>query len=109
MKTEGGLGELLVAIQGELDVEKAREAETRLLESTAPASRLVLDLSGVPRFDFTGIIVLIDALSRVRGRFGSVAILGVSKRIGQIFAALGAEAAGGGSFNHPATGERKWI
>lgn len=109
MERKGRRGELFLAIEGELDVARAREAEARLQESQGPASRLVLDLSGVPRFDFTGIIVLIDALARVRGRFGSVSIRGLNERVGQIFAALGAQAVDGTSVNCPGTGERKWI
>jgi anti-anti-sigma factor len=95
MKAEGERREeIRLAIEEELDVDRARHAEAELLQHAAAGRRLVLDLSRVPRFDFTGIVVLLDGLARLEDRFGGVSILGLSERISQVFAALGAQAAG---------------
>lgn len=103
----GKRGETPLAINAELDVERAREAEAEMMRR-APGSSLVLDLSMVPRFDFTGIIALVDALARLRSRFGGVSIQGLSDRIGQVFVALHAPAAEWICTNHPGQGKRKW-
>jgi len=106
---DGRGNELRLAIDGVLDVEKAKEAETQILEPGMFGRCLVLDLSGVPRFDFSGIVVLIAALEKARVRFAAVSVTGLNERVGKIFAALRNPAATWISAHHPAIGERKWI
>jgi len=109
MNRVGRRPEFFLAVEGELNVDRARQTEAAMMESKSPGSRLVLDLSRVPRFDFTGIVVLIDALNKARGRFGAVSILGLNERISQVFAALHAQASEWTSVNQTGMGEGKWT
>jgi anti-anti-sigma regulatory factor len=76
-----------VSIEEAVDIDRARRAEAQIA-AVPRAGRLILDLSEVPRFDFAAVIVLLDALARLRHRFGAISILGLSKRIGDVFMAL---------------------
>jgi anti-anti-sigma regulatory factor len=92
MRAEGGEGkvvkdEVLMAIEEELDVDKASQAEAEL-ERTKAGSRLVLDLSRVSRFNFSGIVILMSALARLQERFSAVCIEGLSERVSDVFLAL---------------------
>jgi anti-anti-sigma regulatory factor len=78
---------VLLTIDEDMDVERARQAEADI--AAAPSGgRLVLDLSEVPRFEFAGVALLLDALARLRDRFSGVSILGLSERMAQVFLAL---------------------
>ena len=67
----------VVTVKGDLDVLNAshlREAGVRLAE--AHQWNLVIDLSGVPFIDSTGMGVLVGILKRVRAHDGRVAVTG---------------------------------
>ncbi len=72
-----GFDATVVTVRGDLDLLNAaflREAGVRLAE--AHRWNLVVDLSGVPFIDSTGLGVLVGILKRVRAHDGRVAVAG---------------------------------
>lgn len=83
-------GRSIVAATGELDAHTAPtlEAETGPL-SRRPGGALVIDLSGVPFIDSTGIGVLVTALKHAREAGGTLDVVVTTPRVLKVLALTG--------------------
>ena len=77
---------LTVTLSGELDQREAADirAEVDELLEDRQIRRLIFDLSGLRFMDSSGIGLIIGRYKRMRRRNGSVAVRGVSPRMGRI-------------------------
>ena len=70
-------GKLVLALEGEIDLDNAPEVRRLLLDCTARGSDVLVDLSGVSYIDSSGIASLVEALQnadRAGSGFGLVAV-----------------------------------
>ena len=79
-------GVAVLAPQGDVDMNAspALRASIRPLVSK-DKSRVVIDLSGVPYMDSSGVATLVEAMKLVRNHKGSLALCGMNDRVRGIF------------------------
>ncbi len=84
VRTEQEAGALVIAIEGELDMNTAAQLE-RELEAplAAPDARLLIDLGRCEFIDSTGIALLVRAWQRL-GEGGGFAICGVGDQVERV-------------------------
>jgi anti-sigma B factor antagonist len=75
-----------VALAGEVDLSRSPELRSALLElvKTRPV-RLVVDLSGVPYMDSSGVATLVEALQQQRRHQGKMVLCGLQPKVRSIF------------------------
>lgn len=80
----------IATIAGEVDAHTAADLRDCLKKAAGDGfSEIVLDFSGVPFIDSTGIGVLVGALRRARENDGSVTLVGIRDNVERIFVLLG--------------------
>jgi anti-sigma B factor antagonist len=67
-----GDGEIIMLVQGEIDVASAPVLWERLVEALPDTKRLVLDLRETAFIDSTGLSIFVRALRRLRGDGGEL-------------------------------------
>ena len=83
-------GHTVLAFVGEIDVHTASELRDRVLDRyRAGHTRLVIDLTGVPFIDSTGLSVLVGALKRIRTAGGSLQIVITDEPVLEVFRVTG--------------------
>lgn len=83
-------GRSVVAVSGELDAHVAPDLQATLdplLAVSQPA--IIVDLSGVPFIDSTGLGVLVTTLKRVREAGGTLDVVASAPRVLKVFALTG--------------------
>lgn len=87
MHIEQEKGVQLCAVSGDVDMYAAPElfVACEKLLSRGPAPQLVLDLSGAPYMDSSGIGVLFQLCTLVRSKGGAFCLCGVSGMVEQLF------------------------
>jgi anti-sigma B factor antagonist len=81
-----------VTISGEIDLYTAPRLHSELsavIDSAAPATRVVVDMSGVEFCDSTGMNVLLSCLRRVRERGGELEIASPKPAVRKILQVTG--------------------
>jgi anti-sigma B factor antagonist len=80
----------VVAVSGELDVHTAPALQAELdLLSRRSGAAVVVDLTGVPFIDSTGLGVLVSTLKHVREAGGTLDVVVVAPRVLKVFALTG--------------------
>lgn len=90
VETSQSAGRSIVTASGELDAHVAPDLQAQidpLLQQPSPA--LVVDLSGVPFIDSTGLGVLVTTLKRVREAGGTLDVVAAAPRVLKVFALTG--------------------
>jgi len=83
-------GALIVRVRGEVDRDTAERLRTSLRHAVAKtATRLVIDLSGVPLVDAAGVAVLTDAASAAAVAEVSLTLTGAQPYVARILAVSG--------------------
>jgi anti-sigma B factor antagonist len=70
---------LVVAFEGDVDLQTSPEARKVLLEAVGHGGTVVVDLSGVNYIDSSGIASLVEALQRARQLGGALSLAAVSE------------------------------
>jgi anti-sigma B factor antagonist len=86
---------VLVTASGEIDLYTAPKLQADLsaiIESAAPAARIVVDMSGVEFCDSTGMNVLLSCLRQVRERGGELELAAPRPAIMKILQVTGLDA-----------------
>ena len=79
-------GRLVVALEGEIDMERAPDVRRLLLDCTARGRDVLVDLSGVSYIDSSGIASLVEALQNA-GRGGTaLGLVAISPEALRVFA-----------------------
>lgn len=76
----------IVSVEGEVDLSSSRELQSRLREviSEGP-SRLIVDLSGVPYMDSSGVATLVEAMQTSRKKGTRLVLCGMGDKVQSIF------------------------
>lgn len=83
-------GTTVLAVAGEIDVETAPQLRQAITElTTAGATDVVLDLTGVGFMDSTGLSVLVGALRRIRAHDGAMRIVSTQESTLRLFEVTG--------------------
>ena len=72
----GGEDEILVEVEGELDLASARRLERRLQYAIAVADRVVLDVAALTFVDVAGLRPVLQAADDLRRRGGTLVVVG---------------------------------
>ena len=77
---------IFVTLGGEVDLSRSPELRSALLDllKTKP-QRLVVDLSGVPYMDSSGVATLVEALQAQRRHGGKMVLCGLQPKVRSIF------------------------
>ncbi|MEO5337514.1 MAG: STAS domain-containing protein [Magnetospirillum sp. WYHS-4] len=70
---------VVVAFQGDVDLESSREARKVLLEAAGRKKALLVDLSGVSYIDSSGVASLVEALQTAKKNGQALALVAVSE------------------------------
>ena len=73
-------GRTVVALSGEIDLEKAPEVRRALLDSMKQKRDILVDLSEVTYIDSSGVASLIEGLQAARKQKNDLALVSVSQR-----------------------------
>lgn len=84
-KTETIDGAVVVSIGGEIDFNAAPELRIQLQEATKGASKMIVDLSGVPYMDSSGVAVLVEALQTQRKAGNALVLCNLQPKVVGIF------------------------
>lgn len=83
-------GFTVLAFAGEVDVYTATELRDRVLDAYRRGqTRLIIDLTGVPFIDSTGLSVLVGAFKRIRTAGGSLRIVVADEVVLKVFRVTG--------------------
>ncbi len=88
--TTQAAGRSVVTVTGELDAHVAPDLQAAIdpaLQQAGPA--IVVDLTGVPFIDSTGLGVLVTTLKRVREAEGTLDVVASAPRVLKVFALTG--------------------
>jgi anti-sigma B factor antagonist len=84
VRTEGRA--LVVNLTGDIDLHRSAELQQSLLALVDKAPRaIVLDLSGVPYMDSSGVASLVKLLTRVRAKDIDLKLCGLTARVRSMF------------------------
>ncbi len=72
-------GTIVVAFEGDVDLQSSPEARRVLLESVGRGRPVLVDLSGVVYIDSSGVASLVEALQQARKKGGVLALAAVSE------------------------------
>jgi anti-anti-sigma factor len=89
--TSGDGNEMIVALQGEIDLASAGDLRELLLDALAQATEVLVDLSGVGFIDSSGVGALIAADAYTRGNGSTIALRGLSDAARRVIEILGLE------------------
>ena len=78
-------GKLVVALEGEIDLDRAPEVRRQLLDCTAHGRELLVDLSAVSYIDSSGIASLVEALQSADRGGTSLGLVSVSPEALRVF------------------------
>ncbi len=79
-------GVAVLAPKGDVDMSASPNLRASLRPLVAKdKSRLIIDLSGVPYMDSSGVATLVEAMKLVRNHKGSLALCGMNDRVRGIF------------------------
>ena len=73
-------GSWIVELHGDVDLNESPRARAVLLEAVARGGRVVVDLSGVPYMDSSGVASLVEALQHARRSDVSFSLAAVQER-----------------------------
>ena len=76
VREEGGV--VIVAFEGEIDLEHSPKAREVLLECVGRSCPVLVDLSGVEYIDSSGVASLVEALQQAKGSGNSLTLASVS-------------------------------
>jgi anti-sigma B factor antagonist len=75
-----------VSLAGEIDLSRSPEVRVGLLQLTAgKPQRVVVDLSGVPYMDSSGVATLVEAMQQQRKHQGKIILCGLQPKVRSIF------------------------
>jgi anti-sigma B factor antagonist len=77
-------GQLVVALEGEIDLEQAGAVRRALLESLKKGRSVLVDLSLVTYIDSSGIASLVEGLQVARKQKTDLALVAVSQRVRRV-------------------------
>ncbi len=80
---EGGV--IVVALEGDVDLESSPQAREVLLASVGESPKVLVDLSGVHYIDSSGVATLVEALQTARKKQGELALAAVSESARRVF------------------------
>jgi anti-sigma B factor antagonist len=76
----------VVAVKGDVDLNSSRELQTELREALGSGpSRLVVDLSGVPYMDSSGVATLVEAMQLSRKKGTKLVLCAMGDKVQSIF------------------------
>jgi anti-sigma B factor antagonist len=77
---------VLVALTGEIDLSRAPLLRAELMEAIAGSpKRLIIDLSGVPYMDSSGVATLVEVFQRQRKHQGAMYLCAMQPKVKSIF------------------------
>ncbi len=79
-------GRLVVALEGEIDLDRAPEVRRLLLDCTARGLDVLVDLSAVSYIDSSGIASLVEALQNAGRRGTALGLVAISPAALRVFA-----------------------
>jgi len=82
-------GTARIALEGELDLYTATELKSALADLGADVRWLTVDLSRIEFIDSAGLGILVAAARKMRGRDGSVSLVGVDHSVHKVFQVTG--------------------
>jgi len=82
-------GTARIVLEGELDLYTAPELKAALTDLSDTVRRLTVDLSRVEFIDSAGLGILVAAARTMRGRDGSIALVGVDHSVHKVFQVTG--------------------
>ncbi len=77
IREEGGA--IIVALEGDVDLQSSPEARTILLDCVAKKKPVLVDLSGVGYIDSSGVASLVESLQTARKSGSNVILVAVSE------------------------------
>jgi anti-sigma B factor antagonist len=77
-------GHVIVALEGEIDLEQASGVRRALLDSLKKGRRVLVDLSKVTYIDSSGIASLVEGLQVARRQRGELALVAVNQRVRRV-------------------------
>jgi anti-sigma B factor antagonist len=77
-------GKLIVALEGEIDLEQAGSVRRALLDSLKQGKDILVDLSKVSYIDSSGIASLVEGLQVARKQKRDLALVAVSQRVRRV-------------------------
>jgi anti-sigma B factor antagonist len=77
-------GRLIVALEGEIDLEQAGAVRRALLDSLKKGRNVLVDLSQVTYIDSSGIASLVEGLQVARKQKSELALVAVSQRVRRV-------------------------
>jgi len=77
-------GRLIVALEGEIDLEQAGAVRRALLDSLKKRGHVLVDLSQVTYIDSSGIASLVEGLQVAKKQKGELALVAVSQRVRRV-------------------------
>lgn len=77
-------GRLIVALEGEIDLEQAGAVRRALLDSLKKGDHVLVDLSQVTYIDSSGIASLVEGLQVAKKQKGELALVAVSLRVRRV-------------------------
>jgi anti-sigma B factor antagonist len=77
-------GHLIVALEGEIDLEQAGAVRRALLDSLKKGRNILVDLSKVTYIDSSGIASLVEGLQVAKKQKSELALVAVSQRVRRV-------------------------
>ena len=77
-------GRLIIALEGEIDLEQAGAVRRALLDSLKKGRNVLVDLSQVTYIDSSGIASLVEGLQVARKQKSELALVAVSQRVRRV-------------------------
>lgn len=76
----------IVAVEGDVDLNSSRSLQTQLRESLGSSpDKLIVDLSGVPYMDSSGVATLVEAMQLSRKKHTKLVLCAMSDKVQSIF------------------------
>lgn len=75
----------VISASGDVDLSGSPLLRQELKKAAAPGRRIVVDLTGVPYMDSSGLATLVEAMQGARRNKGEIVICGLSDRVRSIF------------------------